>query len=166
MNRLIIMAVISIFLLSCNRQLYKAHPNCTEYFDYTKGHWEKKGNGWYTIKVDKVDSTAAWIIKHIDDPPVFIKQWKDNKKHCLCTLNKKEVGMLFGKPTKVKKTFNVIEKAQIETFMYMISDGECDESAKSSSDPNPCGGIRFSFIGDNQYRGCSSGLTLWDWSLP
>ena len=165
MNRLIILAAMGIFLFSCNRQLYNAHPNCTEYFDYIKAHWKKKTNGWYTIKVDKVDTTAQWLVEHIDDPPVFIKQWKDNKKHCLCTLDKKEVRMLFGKPTKVSSVFGDISKAQIETFAYSISDGQCDESAKHSWEPDVCGGMTFSFIGDTLYRGCTMSLTLWEWGL-
>lgn len=166
MNRLIVLALMGIVLLSCNRQLYKAHPNCTEYFDYIKGHWKQKKNGWYNIRVDKVDTTAAWLIQHADDPPVFIKQYKDNKENCLCSLNKKEVLMLFGKPTTVKTVFGDISKVQIERFAYSISDEKCDESAKYAWQPNVCGGMTFSFVGDTLHRGCTMSLNLWGWSVP
>lgn len=166
MNRVLILAILGFFLFSCNRKLYKSHPDCTEYFDYIKGHWEKKPNGWYSIKVDKVDTTAAWLIQHTDDPPVFVKEYKEKKQKCLCTLNKKEVKKLFGKPTEVESVFNVIEKVQIETYRYRITDGECDETAKFIWQPNPCGELIFLMPGNIQHKGCSSGLSLWGWSIP
>ena len=118
MNRILILAILGIFLFSCNRKLYKSHPDCTEYFDYIKEHWERKPKGWYNIQVDKVDTTAAWLIQHMDEPPEFIKQYKENRLDCLCKLNKKEIQKLFGKPTTVASVFNVKEKAQIENASY------------------------------------------------
>ena len=166
MNKLLILAILGFFLFSCNRKLYKSHSDCTEYFDYIKEHWEKKPNGWYGIKVEKVDTTAAWLLQHDGEPPVFIKQYKDNKMNCLCKLNKKEIQLLFGKPTEIESVYNVIEEVQIETIRYRVTDGKCDETAKFIWQPNPCGELIFLFTGKTQHKSCSSGLSLWGWSIP
>ena len=140
-----LLILIALFMVGCShhKQLTKKYPDCKDYINYISENWKKKDNGFYTINEVKDTTLNEW--QQLEAPPFFTTQWKKYVYVCLSKMDKKEVKNLFGKPTKIIKTFNVITKQDVEIYLYYISDGKCEEIIPKKNDKGNCGGISFTF---------------------
>lgn len=149
--RILILLIVFVSLLSCQRQLYKSHQECTLYFDYVKKHWVKKGNDFFLIDEPKDTSALSWI--EYGNTPRFMRQWNKYYDDCICTLTAKEAKLLFGKPTRITETFKFRSKVTTETYGYLISDGKCEEIISEKNQPNRCSYLAFTFWKGRQDKG-------------
>lgn len=149
MKQIFLLIFVGNLFLGCQPKLFKSHPECTDYFNYVKEHWSKKDNNFFKIK--EVIDTSAMAWAHLDDPPHFYQEWKKNYQ-CICALNEKEVVQLFGKPTRVSNTYNVVKKVTTQTYGYHISDGHCEEVIVEKNNWQICSFLAFTFWKGEQNR--------------
>lgn len=137
-------------LFSCNNKLYQSYPECSAYYDYIKASWHKKDNGFFWIEEVRDTTEPIWI--HLQEGPMFQRQWDKYANECLCQLTEKEVRLLLGEPTITDKVYQVIKEVTIENYGYLISDSLCNDVLPKKNNPYNCSGIGFTFWKGKQDR--------------
>ena len=140
-----LLILIALFMVGCShhKQLVKKYPTCEDYFNYIADNWERKDNGFFTIKEVKDTTLNEW--QQLEAPPFFTTQWKRNANRCLSNMNEKEIQQLFGKPTRIIEFTNGMKDKDGKNFIYYISDGDCEETIPKRNQADKCGGVSFTF---------------------
>lgn len=151
MKNILFFGLLVFMLNSCARQkVYNKYPDCADYFSILEKSWTKKDNGFFVIN-EVPDSTKPVWAKYAE-PPQFKQQWNKYSGKCLCDLTEKEVRAIFGKPTRVSKSFQHIKKVHNKTYGYHIVDEICDEDSQRDGRDIICSSIAFTFWEGKQDR--------------
>ena len=144
MKNILIFILLVLFLDSCACQkVYNKYPDCVDYFSFLEKSWVKKDNGYFMV-TEIPDTTKPIWAKYVE-PPQFQQRWNKNRRDCLFDLTEKEVKILFGEPSRVKKIRGEINDNEGILYRYYIADDLCNEENADEFKPVRCSIIEFTF---------------------
>jgi hypothetical protein len=113
--------ITMLFVTSCSPYPKGLHDDCRTYLKEFRAQWKRLPNGFYAID----NLTAPPKSKVFTNAYLFDQEWS-KYEDCLFQLSPKEIQVIFGKPSKIEKGKNEIQKFEFIAYYYFIRDTACN----------------------------------------